>query len=143
MEEPGRGVFRSAEYDKTPSEWAWSEFMAALRHAYLLARGERMNELRGKRVAKFDSRGLHPYSEAWGRISACLSLPGVTERVRAEIEGEEIVLSPHQMRKVAHENAYREFVTLLREIEESELPDPTPETVEWSRKLPMEGEPDG
>ena len=45
----------------------WSE---ALQEAWRLAVGERANELRGKRVRRFDDQGLHPNSSAWGRVRA-------------------------------------------------------------------------
>lgn len=41
-----------------------------LGQAYTLAFAERMAELEGRYVARFDKRGLHPYSVVWGQIMA-------------------------------------------------------------------------
>lgn len=46
---------------------AWQE---ALSHAWSLARGERLQRLRGDRIRTFDDRGLHPFSLEVGRIQA-------------------------------------------------------------------------
>lgn len=42
-----------------------------LRAAWMLAKGERRQDLSGKRAKLLDGRGLHPYSMAWGEVMAC------------------------------------------------------------------------
>lgn len=43
-------------------------WLESLHEAYYLHRGERLNELHGVRVKRFDERGLHPESVVWGGI---------------------------------------------------------------------------
>ena len=54
---------------------AWQD---AVSQAWMLAYGERKNELNDERRARLlDDRGLHPYSEVWGRILYLEGVPGV------------------------------------------------------------------
>lgn len=39
------------------------------REAFLCARGERLAELRGRRLRRFDDAGLHPFSFIMGKIA--------------------------------------------------------------------------
>jgi len=97
----GEVVFGASEETITD---AWLE---ALSDAYHLAKGERLGELRGRRVKLLDERGMHPYSMAWGRIFACESLlPGL---VAARLS--EPPTDPVHLRRVAQrdaESAFRE-----------------------------------
>jgi len=70
------------------------ERLSTLRQqAFRLAYAERINELRGVYVARFDKRGLHPYSVLWGQLIALGE------------SGE----SPEQMRRVARASADLDF----------------------------------
>lgn len=51
----------------------WCE---AVTYAYELARGQRLADLRGERVKTFDSRFMHPFSEAIGAAHQCQQLVG-------------------------------------------------------------------
>lgn len=56
------------------------EWCASLQSAWSLARGERLAELEGKYLKRFDGRGLHPYSQLWGQVFACETLlPALAE----------------------------------------------------------------
>ena len=61
---PDPAVEEALDNEATGIFNAWVE---ALRECYMLARGERLGELRGRRVKLLDERGLHPFSVAWGR----------------------------------------------------------------------------
>lgn len=39
------------------------------KEAFLIARGERLGELRGRRLKRFDDQGLHPFSVVIGKIT--------------------------------------------------------------------------
>lgn len=54
----------------TSTELAWEHLQRSAREAYLIARGERLAELRGRRPRTFDDRGLHPYSYVAGEAAA-------------------------------------------------------------------------
>ena len=60
--------------------------------AFKLAYTERMNELRGVHVKRWDSRGLHPYSVVWGQIIALEN-------------GEAQTIGPVKMREIARASA--------------------------------------
>jgi hypothetical protein len=75
---------------------AWQE---ALSHAWSLARGERLQRLRGDRIRSFDDRGLHPFSLEVGRIQALQEL--VPELREAEFD-------PRALRADAEQVAVRE-----------------------------------
>lgn len=45
-------------------------WVESLQECWHLARGERAGELRGAHSKLLDARGMHPYSEAWGRVKA-------------------------------------------------------------------------
>jgi hypothetical protein len=79
-----------------PLTQAWVD---ALQRAYTLARNERLNEMRGKHVKRFDAMGLHPESEAWGQVHMAENLDptlaavgcapeGLREVARLDAEGE-------------------------------------------------------
>lgn len=91
----------------------WEQWIAELRHAYRLAKGERAAELRaGKRPKLLDDRGLHPYSEVWGRI---IMLEGSAEIADVIANAPELFeCSPSSLRRVAHQDAHEEFVREIR-----------------------------
>lgn len=93
-----------------PSEGAsWFTIWArATRAAYKLAYGERSALVRGKRTRSYDDRGLHPYSEQWGRMTLAESF------VMAET-GWLPYLSPASLRDMAHADAHHDYVKELRE----------------------------
>lgn len=76
------------------------EWCEELRIAWLLARTERLGELRGQRSKTFDDRGLHPYSHVVGRIEA---LQGVLPLLR------ELNFDPYLLRMEAKLDAESEF----------------------------------
>lgn len=80
---------------------------AATRGAYKLAYGERLAQLRGKQVKRFDDRGLHPYSEQWGRVTLAESF---LEHLP--------YLSPYTLRTMAIDDAYHDFINELTPKEE-------------------------
>lgn len=82
--------------------YAWIE---ALVNAYLLARGERLGELRARRAKAFDERGLHPYSLAWGEVFAL-------EEVLPELAGARLsdpMCDPVTLRRIAQADAQETF----------------------------------
>lgn len=86
---------------------AWVE---ALEEAWMLAKGERGNELRGRYVKRFDDRGLHPLSECWGRIhgleAACPWLADIRSLGESACE-------PVFLRREAAREAEREFAEAI------------------------------
>jgi hypothetical protein len=85
---------------------AWCE---ATMEAWRLAFGARCNEVKGHHVKSFDSRGLHPYSEAWGKILALESLLPELAEVR-DVAG----LSVTSMRRDAATEATAELVAAIQ-----------------------------
>lgn len=82
------------------------EWVRLLREAYLIARGERMAELRGRRLKRFDDQGLHPFSVVIGKltmIESMLGLPG------------EVCVHPLHIRSAAVKDAHKAFAKELRE----------------------------
>lgn len=43
-------------------------FIAAVREAFKLAKGEEVARLRGRRLRTFNDQGVHPFSEAVGKV---------------------------------------------------------------------------
>lgn len=80
-----------------PLTQAWVE---ALQRAYTLARAERLNEMRGKYVRRFDAMGIHPESEAWGHIHLAENLDETLAAVGC---------APEALRQAAREDAEAEF----------------------------------
>lgn len=76
---------------------AW---MNALQRAYTLSRAERLNEMQGKHVKRFDSMGLHPLSEAWGQIHLAENLEPVLAAVGC---------APESLREAARQDAELEY----------------------------------
>lgn len=86
---------------------AWLE---GLRDAYYLAKGERIGELRGRRVKLLDDRGMHPYSVAWGRVYAL-------EALRPELQSARLSdppVDPVQLRRVAQRDAEGAFYSAIQ-----------------------------
>jgi hypothetical protein len=83
-----------------------SEWCAALQAAYSLARGERLNVLQNRHVKRFDARGLHPYSEVWGRIRALEALLPTLMLAEAD---------PIALRRAAESDAAEQFASELLE----------------------------
>ena len=109
-------------------EWdAWQAFQTALRHAYRMAHGERINELIGRRVRTFDERGLHPYSEIWGQINMLAAHPEVHARLSELDSGD--VPTPAHMRRLAHEEADADFIRAIRETDGT-----VPAVQDWLRQ---------
>ena len=83
----------------------WAE---CLSWAYVVARGERAAEIRGDRRAKrFDGRGLHPYSVAWGYVLACESF--APELAELRDLGGDVACEPVTLRAAAHREAEEGF----------------------------------
>lgn len=112
-----------------PDTALWTELV---HEAYQLAYGERLAELNGRRPRTFDDRGLHPYSEVWGRIGlltggeitgamidGVLELPEPWPEPLVELV-RDLRLSPSTLRRTASEAANREF---RRQIKEGEHDD--------------------
>lgn len=95
----------------------WPLWLGEVRMAYEIARGERLGELRGRRVSRFDARGLHPYSEAWGKIAAAMHPQLVTFFAERGDEGHS-PLSPTRLRALARSDAEAEFARRVRDGEE-------------------------
>lgn len=85
-------------------------WLRSVRAAYKLAHRQRLAQLRGKRVKSFDDRGLHPYSEMWGRIILAESDSAVGKAIAC---GYFPPLSPESLRRMAEDDAYRDFITEL------------------------------
>lgn len=88
-----------------PAFKRWSE---KLREAYLLARGERLAELRGHRPRLLDERGIHPYSYAWGQVDMLTTDELATWLGESQFEYAGLpvlTLSPSALRRAAREEA--------------------------------------
>ena len=81
----------------------WSE---SLVYAYGFFKGQRKNEIEGRRVKRFDDRGLHPESIAWGAIHACESLV-------PELALEGVATTPHALREAAAQDAWADHLLAL------------------------------
>ena len=77
-------------------------WVESLQSSYSLAYGERMNDLHGVYVRRYDDQGLHPFSTAWGAVKAC-------EALCPELNVEGVATSAHALRKAAHADADRAF----------------------------------
>lgn len=83
----------------------------ALQIAYSTAKAARGAELRGdRRVKSFDGRGVHVYSQEWGRIFACEDLMPALGSFRYEDD-----VDPVTLRRHAERDAEAEFEALGRE----------------------------
>lgn len=78
-----------------------------LREAYLFARGERLAQLHGRHLPRYDSRGLHTYSVIWGEILGCELL--VPELATVAQLGD-YPCTPTTMLKAARAEATRIFI---------------------------------
>lgn len=87
--------------------------LAEFRAAYQLAYHQRYGELRaGRRTKTFDDRGLHPYSEIWGRISVLISEEDsreTTQMVPALLE-----VTPNQLQRMAEQDAHAQLLNEIR-----------------------------
>jgi hypothetical protein len=75
------------------------ERLRLLREAYMIARGERLAELRGRRLRRFDASGLHPFSVVVGQIQKVewmLDTPSA-ERVNAVTLRQAAIEEAHQI----------------------------------------------
>lgn len=88
-------------------------WLAAVRQAYKLARGARLNVLRRGSHKSFDERGLHPYSEVWGVIN-CLTTDAVVDWLQSRPESSIAQMTPHRLRRVAEDDADAAFARELR-----------------------------
>jgi hypothetical protein len=77
-----------------------SKWEEAQQHAFLIARGERLALLRGRRVRSFDDRGLHPFSMEVARIL-------LLQELQPELH--EHGFDHHNLRRNAEEEAMRMF----------------------------------
>lgn len=85
-----------------PPEAVVSLWVESLQSAYSLARGERLNDLRGTKGRFLDARGLHPFSAIWGRVEAAQALC-------PDLNAEGLATSPHALWKAGREDADAEF----------------------------------
>lgn len=76
------------------------EWATALRMVWLMARTQRLGELRGERVRSFDDQGLNPFSAECGRVKAYEGLVPVLAVAE---------FYPAKMRAEAHRDAQREY----------------------------------
>lgn len=76
------------------------EWCQAVSRYHSLARGERLGELRGRRVRLLDDRGLHPLSLEIGRIMTCQAL--LPELIELDFDHFEV-------RRAAHHDAVEEY----------------------------------
>lgn len=99
---------------KQPEPGPWETFADAVAEAFRLARGEHSARMRGRRVRRFDSRGIHPFSEAMGRVGFLSAHPAVAERLRRkptlEVEGIQVEPDPIGIQQGAEKVALRQFV---------------------------------
>ena len=89
-----------ADADRTST----GERAVLVKQAYKLAYVERLQELRGQYQARFDKRGLHPYSVIWGQIMV-LTTPENDDG-----------MSPLRMRKIAHAEADLDHFDRQRDV---------------------------
>lgn len=79
---------------------------ASLQYAHGFSKGERLNEISGRKVKRFDERGLHPESVAWGAIQACESLI-------PELAHEDVTTTPQALREAARKDAWNHHLRSL------------------------------
>jgi serine/threonine protein kinase HipA of HipAB toxin-antitoxin module len=111
--------------DSAPSSDSWERYVAQLREAYALAKGEIAARQRGRRLRLFDERGVHPFSAAWGRASVLRCEPPAEWRIQTPDAGwkDLLVLAVGQdgdvssldILRAAREDALREFVHEAKE----------------------------
>lgn len=90
----------------------FEEWADALYSAWLAAKGARLAEMRGdRRVKRFNTQGLHPYSVEWGRVLACEALLPELTALR---ETGDYDLTPVTMSNHAAREGEREFITDVR-----------------------------
>lgn len=85
----------------------WTE---SLTYAYGFEKGARANEITGRYVKRFDERGLHPASIAWGAIQACESLV-------PELGHADVTTTPSALREAARADAWAEHLEALGQME--------------------------
>ena len=91
------------DYIDNPLIVLWIE---SIRECWQLAKGEHSNKLRGRYVKLIDGRGLHPFSEAFGRQQAHFALAELP--VEAAVDAVTI-------RRQAEYDAESQFVEEVRE----------------------------
>lgn len=91
----------------------YATWLDAIQHAFLLAKSQRLAEIRAdRRTKRFDARGLHPVSVEWGKVFACENLlPGLTEL--RDVGGDPC--DPVSLDRLAQEAARVAFVEELAE----------------------------
>lgn len=78
------------------------EYVRLLREAWLIARGERLAEMDGRRLRLLDDSGIHPWSYVWGKIVMLENALGLND-----IYGSYARL--HDLREEAREEAQTEW----------------------------------
>lgn len=81
-------------------DWIVQRWCEAVTAAYELARGERLNELRGSHTRLLDGRGMHPFSEAIGAAHQCQALLPLLHACE---------LDPWKLKRQAQDDAYELF----------------------------------
>lgn len=89
-----------------PEDAVVALWLGSLSYAYGFSKGERANEIVGRHVKRFDARGLHPESVAWGAIQAAESL-------MPELAAECVATTPHALREAARMDAWTEHLESL------------------------------
>jgi hypothetical protein len=97
---------------------AWQD---AVSQAWILAYGERKNELNDERRARLlDDRGLHPYSEVWGRIHYLEGVPGVAiedgDNRKLQVGDYEYVagkVTPFELKEAARKKATQDWLQVV------------------------------
>lgn len=103
---------RAGTEGEAAGERAWAAYLGAVHDAYRMAKAERAGELRGKRLSRFDSRGVHSYS--W-QIGYAQALGELIPEVVAEPEL--LGAYPLDVREAAEADALLEAIGRVVSIE--------------------------
>ena len=99
---------------------AVAELAEVASECHQLAFGQRWGELTGKRARTFDDRGVHPFSEAWGKVWYVRAALPAPLRDQLTANGAELDLWPSRILRWAAELAEADFRKLILAGETSE-----------------------
>jgi hypothetical protein len=88
-------------------------FVGAVREAFKLAKGEEAARLRGRRLRTFNDQGIHPFSQAVGRVVLAAQLVEADTMAPPEgidLDGVQLVPDAIGIKQAAKNEAMREFI---------------------------------
>lgn len=95
----------------------WDAYLGAVKEAYTLAKGEEAARLRGRRLRTFDERGIHPFSEAYGKVALLGTHPEVAPYLpeTSDHAGGLLEATSLAIRQAARVDALEEFIRDVKE----------------------------